>query len=126
MHTPQWIFAVALVGLFSAHHSLASQPDWDRPAAAKYLDDRLDLWLSRASSLPTSEGKAACVSCHTVVPYLLARPALRKAMQIPEPTLPENRLLDNVKRRVEFCFSRAGLPNAKPDDFPAMSVPGSA
>jgi len=103
------IIILAAFGGVSADRSLASQVDWDRPAAAAYLDDRVDLWRDRATRLQTGESKLACVSCHTVVPYLLVRPALRKAMQIAKPTSQEARLLDNVVRRVETRWNRGSI-----------------
>jgi hypothetical protein len=50
---------------------LHGSPDWDRQAAAQYLDDRINLWFERASELTTGDGKTSCISCHTVVPYQL-------------------------------------------------------
>jgi squalene-hopene/tetraprenyl-beta-curcumene cyclase len=94
------ILIFAVIAAAAAQPGVAGQSDWDRSGAAGYLDDRADLWLARARQLQAGEGKAACVSCHTVVPYLLARPALRKAMHIQEPTTQESRLLDNITRRV--------------------------
>lgn len=107
------ILVMAVIGAVTAKHSLAGQSDWDRPAAAKYLDDRLNLWFARATQLQTGEGKVACISCHTVVPYLLARPALRKAMHIKEPTSQEARLLDNITRRVETWLNGASMSDTK-------------
>jgi hypothetical protein len=69
---------------------------WDREAAARYLDDRINLWFERATELKTGQGKTSCISCHTVVPYLLARPALRKAMQIGYPTPQEVKLFKEM------------------------------
>jgi squalene-hopene/tetraprenyl-beta-curcumene cyclase len=43
-----------------------------------------------------------CVSCHTAVPYALARPALRKALAEEAPSVNERRLLDNVRKRVRL------------------------
>jgi len=74
---------------------------WDRAAAAKYLDDRMNAWFTNATKLQTGEGKTACVSCHTPLPYALARPALRRAMRVSAATLEETRLLDETTRRVE-------------------------
>ena len=113
MNVSSGILVMAMIGAVTAPRSLAGQSDWDRPAAAQYLDDRIDLWFVRATQLQAGEGKVACVSCHTVVPYLLARPALRKAMQITEPTSQEARLLDNVTRRVETWLSGASMSDAK-------------
>jgi squalene-hopene/tetraprenyl-beta-curcumene cyclase len=43
-----------------------------------------------------------CVSCHTVAPYAMGRPALRAALaeQAPSPT--ERKLLDNITKRVRM------------------------
>ena len=74
---------------------------WDRAAAAKYLDDRMSAWFTNATKLQTGEGKTACVSCHTPLPYALARPALRRAMRVSPLTPEETRLLDETTRRVD-------------------------
>lgn len=113
MNVSRGVLVVALIGAVTAQRSLPGQSDWDRPAAAKYLDDRINLWFSRATRLQTGEHKVACISCHTVVPYLLARPALRKATQIAEPTSQEARLFDNITRRVETAWNRACMSDAK-------------
>jgi len=78
----------------------AAATDWNREAAAAYLDRRMDEWFAKADTLRTGEGQTACVSCHTVVPYALARPALRRAMHVDAPTPQETRLVDETSRRV--------------------------
>lgn len=91
------------------------QPRWSPEQAARYLDDRMDLWLDKARKLRTGEGKTSCVSCHAVVPYLLARPALRKASQASQPTPQEVKLLGDITQRVETYASHEPLygPNAE-------------
>jgi len=79
----------------------AGQPGWDRDKAAQYLDGRMDSWLAKATKLKTGEGKTSCISCHAVVPYLLARPALRKAMGVSSPTLQETKLMEEITQRVD-------------------------
>src|ERR1041385_7036185 len=93
--------AGAAVSRATAEAASDRQTGWDREAAAQYLDDRIDLWFQRASELRTGDGKTTCISCHTVVPYLLARPALRQAMHAVNPTLQEVRLLEEMGRRVD-------------------------
>jgi len=44
----------------------------------------------------------SCVSCHTVLPYILSRPALRSALAENAPSLGERQLLDNVTKRVRL------------------------
>jgi squalene-hopene/tetraprenyl-beta-curcumene cyclase len=86
---------------------------WDQQAAAKYLDDRMDLWFEKAKKLRTGQGSTSCVSCHTVVPYALARPVLRKASGISKPTRQETRLLDETLRRVDTYGSHEPLYKSK-------------
>jgi squalene-hopene/tetraprenyl-beta-curcumene cyclase len=43
-----------------------------------------------------------CVSCHTVLPYAMARPALRAALSEQAPSPMERKLLDNVTKRVRM------------------------
>ncbi len=107
------IIIIAIIAATTGERGLAGESDWDRAAAAQYLDERIDLWLSRATQVQTGQAKVACISCHTVVPYLLARPALRKAMHISEPTSQEARLLGNITRRVEASWNRACMSDAK-------------
>jgi squalene-hopene/tetraprenyl-beta-curcumene cyclase len=74
---------------------------WDTAAAAIYLDARMDAWWAKAKTLKTGEGDAKCLSCHTAVPYALARPALRIAMGQSAPTAHEERILSTVRQRVQ-------------------------
>src|SRR5256886_9169880 len=79
----------------------AEPSGWSHEAAAKYLDDRMDVWFAQAKKLHTGQGETACISCHTAVPYALSRPALRRAMHVATATPQEVRLLEGVIRRVE-------------------------
>jgi squalene-hopene/tetraprenyl-beta-curcumene cyclase len=78
---------------------------WDKVAAAKYLDDRMDLWFENADKLHTGQGVTSCISCHTVIPYSMARPALGKAIGENKPAPQETKLLGEVVRRVETYAS---------------------
>lgn len=73
---------------------------WSRTAAAAYLDQRQNWWM-RWPPAARDHG-TFCVSCHTVVPYALARPALRQALGESGPSATEVTLLDNVTRRVRM------------------------
>lgn len=68
--------------------------------AARYLDDRIDIWFVKAKKLRTGETHTACISCHTVVPYALARPVLRKATGVKAPAPQEERLLRETLLRI--------------------------
>ncbi len=82
---------------------------WDQEAAARYLDQRMDLWFTGAKKLRTGQTEVACVSCHTVLPYCLARPALRKAAGQETPTPQESKVLDGIVRRVKAYGRREPL-----------------
>jgi squalene-hopene/tetraprenyl-beta-curcumene cyclase len=71
---------------------------WDKKAAGRYLDDRQTWWMNWSGS--ARDHQTFCVSCHTVLPYALARPALRSALGEGAPSENERKLLDNVTKRV--------------------------
>ncbi len=71
---------------------------WDPSAAAHYLDKRANSWMhSRAAS--RAHG-TACLSCHTTVPYALARSELGKKLNESSPAPAQRELLDMVRKRV--------------------------
>ncbi len=72
--------------------------EWGRAAAADYLDGRQAWW--RTWPVAARDHGTACVSCHTALPYALARPALRTALGETGPTVPEAALLEDVRTRV--------------------------
>lgn len=73
---------------------------WDAKAAASYLDYRAEWWegWDRAKR----DQGTFCVSCHTVMPYTLARPALRKMLGEQTPSEDERLILENVVKRVRL------------------------
>ena len=75
---------------------------WDREAAARYLDGRMDAWWANAKALKTDGGETRCLSCHTAVPYVWARQALRHSLAAAQPTAHEQRVLEQVSRRVGY------------------------
>jgi squalene-hopene/tetraprenyl-beta-curcumene cyclase len=72
---------------------------WNPQAAAKYLDQRAEEWLAFASA-QRGQGnmQTTCISCHTLLPYALARPLLRKGT--PEPTAFEGKMVTQARLRV--------------------------
>ena len=46
--------------------------------------------------------KTFCVSCHTTIPYVFARPVLRKRLHEPSPTVSERLILEDVRARVRL------------------------
>src|ERR1700722_9156955 len=73
---------------------------WNPKAAAAYLDRRESWWMAWPPA--ARDHGTFCVSCHTAVPYALARPALRSALGEEAPSENERRLLENVAKRVRL------------------------
>ena len=88
----------------------AAEPAWNKKTAAARLDERAKWWMESGISQRATDakGKTACLSCHTTVPYALARPLLAKAMASAE-TTPLDRLLQNIDRRLETWDTHAEL-----------------
>jgi squalene-hopene/tetraprenyl-beta-curcumene cyclase len=89
-----------LVACLTASLFAADQPAWSAKAAAQYLDGRMTWWAGWPTAARDHE--TFCVSCHTVVPYAMARPALRGVLDETAPTAVERKLLDNVTKRVRM------------------------
>jgi hypothetical protein len=77
-----------------------ASPAWNKAAAAAYLDGRAEWWLHWQPA--ARDHDTACVSCHTTLPYALARPALRTSMGTPEPAAPEQGIVAHVDTRVRL------------------------
>lgn len=71
---------------------------WNPRQAADYLDAREKAWFDWPVAR-TAGG--SCVSCHTQVTYLLARPALGKLLGETEPTQYETAVLDGIRERAD-------------------------
>jgi len=95
--------AICLAAVFMGACS-RSEPkapnSWDQKAAAAYLDQRAGWWMEWSAA--ARDHGTFCVSCHTAVPYALSRPALRKALAEESPSISEQRLLGNVRKRVRL------------------------
>jgi squalene-hopene/tetraprenyl-beta-curcumene cyclase len=72
--------------------------DWSAQLAGQYMDARQKEWVAWPMAMHSG---VACVSCHTGLPYLLARPALRQATGDKSgPTLYESVLVDSMRATV--------------------------
>jgi squalene-hopene/tetraprenyl-beta-curcumene cyclase len=85
--------------VFTAHE-YSPEPrifDFDAKTAAAYLDARAEAW----STWPNAQrdGGTFCISCHTTLPYALARPALREALGERQPSAAESKILNNLVNR---------------------------
>jgi squalene-hopene/tetraprenyl-beta-curcumene cyclase len=77
-------------------------PNWNQDQAAKYLDSRAKEWFEYSSAdRGREQNKTSCVSCHTLLPYALARPVLRKLSDAAQPAALESELVGQIKKRVE-------------------------
>ena len=77
-----------------------SPASWDPKAAAVYLDQREVTWAGWQGA--ARDHGTFCVSCHTAVPYALARPKLRKLIGESGLSPSERTLLDDVTKRVQL------------------------
>jgi squalene-hopene/tetraprenyl-beta-curcumene cyclase len=74
--------------------------NWSGKAAAAYLDGRMTWWIAWHSA--ARDHDTFCISCHTALPYAIARPALRTALGEQGPSPNERKLLDSVVKRVRM------------------------
>lgn len=84
---------------------------WNQRAAATYLDQRERWWMGWQDA--AREHGTFCISCHTAVPYALARPALRAAIGEKAPNELEQALIENATKRVRLWNELAPVYNDK-------------
>lgn len=71
---------------------------WNARMAAQYMDSRLKEWAAWPNALVSG---VVCVSCHSGLPYLVSRPALRQALgEKSGPTLYEDLLVEGTRATV--------------------------
>lgn len=75
-------------------------PAWNPKAAAEYLDGRA-MWWTTWPNAQRDHG-TFCISCHTTLPYALARPALRTRLGEQGPSPAESKVLANLTTRVNM------------------------
>jgi squalene-hopene/tetraprenyl-beta-curcumene cyclase len=74
---------------------------WNKIGAAQFLDNRGEAWFNFGSAhRGQKETKSTCVSCHSLLPYALARPTLRRISDDSPPTKLETKILEQTKSRV--------------------------
>jgi squalene-hopene/tetraprenyl-beta-curcumene cyclase len=76
----------------------AGSASWDVKGAAAYLDARQNWWSHWPSA--ARDHDTACVSCHSALPYALARPTLHSALNEDGPTANEAKIVADVAKRV--------------------------
>jgi hypothetical protein len=93
------LFWIAIRARINSRSSPGSYlPNWDATRAAAYLDSR-ELWWQGWAPAQKDHG-TICISCHTVVPYAMARPTLRQSVDETAMSTPEKVLMDSVEKRV--------------------------
>ena len=94
--------ALLMVGVRDLHAADKSASDWDRDAAARYLDSR-EVWWQSWDRAQKDHG-TVCVSCHTQAPFAMARPILHEMINEPGggPTPPEKAMLASIEKRVRL------------------------
>ncbi|TLY90864.1 MAG: hypothetical protein E6K44_07685 [Gammaproteobacteria bacterium] len=93
------ISCVAIGIAACSHRSVPADP-WDPQAAAAYLDHRIEWWMGWSGA--ARDQGTFCFSCHTAVPYALARPSLRTALAEAAPSAAEHQLMEDVRQRVRL------------------------
>src|SRR5262249_4845991 len=76
----------------------AESPSWDAKAAAAYLDGRAEWWTTWPNA--ARDRGTFCISCHTTLPYAIARPVLRGPLGEHAPSAAETKIVDNLLTRV--------------------------
>lgn len=101
IHRTVTVAAALLVAIVAAAVTHATPEPDPRPfnaqAAAIYLDARAESW-STWSNAQRDRG-TFCLSCHTTLPYALARPELRGRIGETEPSAAEAKILNNLLTR---------------------------
>jgi squalene-hopene/tetraprenyl-beta-curcumene cyclase len=101
-----WMAGAVLWLALSPSRSLAADktsavaPNWDRKAAARYLDSR-ETWWQTWDRAQKDHG-TLCVSCHTQAPFAMARPILHTELDERDQPAAETAMLTSVEKRVHM------------------------
>ena len=91
-----------LAGTLGGCSRVESKPDkdWNPKSATTYLEQRETWWMSW--SVAARDHDTFCISCHTVLPYALLRATNPAAFRASSTQINEQRILDNVAKRVRL------------------------
>jgi squalene-hopene/tetraprenyl-beta-curcumene cyclase len=89
---------IAFFAAFSFAQQSGPAATWSPQAAAGYLDGRAAWWMKWPTAQRDRE--TFCISCHTALPYAMGRPALRGELAETAASPNEQKLRDNVLKRV--------------------------
>jgi squalene-hopene/tetraprenyl-beta-curcumene cyclase len=93
---PACLVGVLLAGC--SHPPAKATETWSPEAAAAYLDRRADWWMTWRGA--ARDHGTFCISCHTTLPYALARGALRERLGDERISAREQKVVENVRTRV--------------------------
>lgn len=103
----RYVLALLLAGSMTAfvlarpaRPHATGRAEWNAEAAATYLDGRMSWWLAWPNA--ARDHGTSCVSCHTALPYALARSSLRRVLDERAPAQPEQVMLERVTTRVRL------------------------
>jgi len=82
----------------AASDKAAPSTGWDSHLAAQYLDSRQQWWQQWPRA--QKDHGTLCISCHTVLPYALARPQLRRQLGEAAANATEQTMLTSIEARV--------------------------
>lgn len=88
---------VAAIAITRVEARGAADPGWDAKAAAAYLDGRAEWWTTWPNA--ARDRGTYCMSCHTTLPYAIARPELRQMLGEAGPSAAERKILGNLETR---------------------------
>jgi len=91
---------VSVLAVATISASVARAQTWDARAAAAYLDARQTWWSGWQTA--ARDHQTACVSCHTALPYGLARAALGDALHESDMPSAQRKAVDDVVKRVRL------------------------
>ncbi|MFZ0336309.1 MAG: hypothetical protein WAN10_11120 [Candidatus Acidiferrales bacterium] len=86
---------------------------WSPKAAATYLDKRESTWSAWPHA--ARDRGTFCVSCHTAMPYALARQAVDSALHNANPAPDERNLVEDVTKRVRLWKEIEPYYKSQPD-----------
>ncbi len=87
-----------VAGMLRLAPPVAAATTWDTTAAANHMDARQTWWMNWPKA--KRDHDTACVSCHTALPYAMARSSLREMMSVKTEAQPEQEMLGYVTKRV--------------------------
>lgn len=91
---------VSAVGLAAAPPESTTPASQSVAAATRYLEGRVGFWQTWPSA--QRDHDTACVSCHTVLPYAMARPIMQRTPGAFTNSPADQRMLANISKRVQL------------------------